>query len=150
MMRFRLLPFLIAIGVLATGCIELRLALQDIVDGPTDGSSPTDGTDGEPADDADGNAPIVTLHASNTTPQVNEEVILTCSLVNSDTGPATFDFQPADGRLFVDHARGSASFIVEEADVSVAITLTCTATNNSGTSEPSNEQVITPTSLAWP
>ena len=86
------------------------------------------------------------LEVSNPTPQVNEEVILTCLVVNGDSGGVTYAFQPANGRLFVDNAAGRATFIVEAADVGVAFTFTCTATNEAGTSQPSNQLLIIATS----
>lgn len=109
-----------------------------------------------------GSVPAVRLQVSNPSPQVNDEVTLTCTVVRGDTAGVTYGFQsvdiphrvarharfkshPAylpDGRLFVNHATGTATFIVEESDVGVAFNFTCTATNEAGTSRPSNQQVI--------
>ncbi len=141
MARNRLVRLPCVLLALGAGCIELQLALQGVVPG-FDGRPPTTDRDGEPDDRPEGNIPVVRLDVSNPSPQVNEEVVLTCSLVGDDAAGVRFDFQPADGRLFVNRTRGTASFIVEETDIGVAFALTCTATNETGTSGPSNQQVI--------
>ncbi len=96
-------------------------------------------------DPAAGDVPVVRLTLSNPSPQVGEEVILRCEVVTGGSLGTTFAFQPDEGRLFVDRATGSASFIVEGSDIGVAFSFTCSATDDTGTSEPSNEQVIIPT-----
>ncbi len=98
--------------------------------------------DEEPDDQPPGDIPVVRLDLSNPSPQVNEEVRLTCSVVGGDAGGVLFDFQPANDRLFINRASGTASFIVEETDIGVEFAVTCTATNETGTSRPSNQQVI--------
>ncbi len=126
---------------LTSGCIDLQLALQEVLDGHFGGRPPTNG-DEEPDDPAQGDVPVVRLGLSNSSPQVNEEVRLTCSVVGGDAGAVLFGFQPANGRLFINRVSGTASYIVEETDIAVAFAFTCTATNEAGTSRPSNEQVI--------
>jgi hypothetical protein len=111
--------------------------------GPGNGGGP-DPTGGLPPPGGDGTTLNVTLSVSNPTPQPNEQVTLTCALTNVGDGNVTFDFQPADGRLIVDHAAGSAGFIVQESDVGVAMIFTCTANDSSGTSAPSDPQTIIP------
>jgi hypothetical protein len=104
--------------------------------GPTDGLPPP----------GDGTTLRVTLSVSNPTPQPNEQVTLTCALTDVGSGNVTFDFQPADGRLIVDHAAGTADFIVQESDVGLAMTFTCTASDGGGTSPPSSPRTIIPSS----
>lgn len=96
-------------------------------------------------DDAEGNVPVVILSVSNPTPQLNEEVLLICSIVSGDTAGVTFEFQPTGSLSFVDRRAGTAILIVEQTDIGVALTFTCTATGDAGTSAPSRAQVITPT-----
>ena len=124
--------------VSAAGCSVVLRALQDAIqDSDRDGS------------DTDGNGvPRVVLIVTNPTPQLNEQVVLQCSVLGADTRETTFGFQPDDGRLWVNHTAGTASFVIEETDVGgPGLTFTCTATNAAGTSEPSNQVVIMPTSL---
>ncbi len=142
MARNRLLRLPYVLLALGAGCIELQLALQGVVPGSIDGRPPTTDRDAEPDDRPEGNIPVVRLDVSNPSPQVNEEVVLTCSVVGGDAAGVRFDFQPADDRLFVNRTRGTASFIVEETDISVSFAFTCTATNETGTSGLSNQQVI--------
>ncbi len=118
---------------LAGGCFGLG------VTGPLDGTTP-DGNGSDPGDD--GAALSVTLRVSNPTPQPNEEVILTCTLISGSGANATFDFQPTIGRLIVDRTAGTASFIVNESDVGVALEFTCTASDENGAGEPSDPQTI--------
>ena len=137
----------LAFAALGTGCAELQVILQAILDPSTANGSGEDGGDG-----ADGSAiPVVTLTVSNPTPQLNEEVILRCSVVGDGDGPVTFDFQPDDPRLVVNQSAGTASFVVQETDISGAgFAFTCTATTTAGTTLPSNEVVIIPTGLESP
>lgn len=128
-------PLGIGLRLFAVGFVELVL-----VAGCGLPVSNNDGTD-----PMTGDIPVVRLTLSNPTPQVNEEVILQCEIVTGGSPGVTFDFQPNDGRLFVDRATGTATFIVEGSDIGVAFSFTCSATNNVGTSEPSNELVIVPT-----
>lgn len=120
-----LLSCLLLTAFAASGCVEFALP-------------PSDGDSGDPP------VPVATLSVSNPTPQVNEEVVLTCSATGGGDG-VTFAFQPLTSRLQVDERRGTASFIVDETDVGIALSVTCTATNEHGTSARSNAQLITPT-----
>jgi hypothetical protein len=123
--------------VSAAGCSVILRALQDAIqDSDGDGSG------------ANGNGvPAVVLSVTNPTPQLNEQVVLQCSVVGADTRETTFGFQPADGRLWVNQTAGTASLVIEETDVGgPGLAFTCTATNAFGTSEPSNQVVIMPTS----
>ena len=123
-----------AVSAVATGLIGACA----LVEGIGDGSS---GDGGDTGDDV----PVVALSVSNPTPQVNEEVSLTCSVVTGTSIGVTFDFQPEDGSLIVNHSTGLALFIVSEYDAGTALTYTCTGTNTNGTSRPSGEVVIFPT-----
>ena len=124
-----ILGFFCTLLVLISGC-------------PVGGRPPTTNGDDEPDDQPPGDIPVVRLDLSNPSPQVNEEVQLTCSVVGGDAGGVLFDFQPANGRLFINRTSGTASFIVEETDISVEFVVTCIGTNETGTSRPSNQQVI--------
>jgi hypothetical protein len=107
-------------------------------------NSNDNGTIPPPDNDNAGQAPTVTLRASNQTPGLGEEVVLRCSIVSVDSSPATFAFQSSFGRLSVDEQAGTARFTVEESDLGTEITATCTATNDFGTSRPSNRVTILP------
>lgn len=140
-----------ALGIFLGGCV----AIQDILVQATSGAqddTPTanggdDGSNGEPAGgDPDEGVPVVSLSVSNPTPQVNEDVILTCTADGGNSG-LRFDFQPAIGRLVVNDRTGVATLTVDESDVGQTFSFTCTGTNDQGTSEPSNEQMILATPL---
>ena len=145
-----------ALGVLLGGCVVIQDILVQATSGVRD-DAPTanggdDGSNGEPVGGdpdegvSDEAVPVVSLSVSNPTPQVNEDVILTCTADGGNNG-LTFDFQPAIGRLFVNDRTGVATFTVDESDVGQTFSFTCTGTNDQGTSEPSNEQMILATPL---
>ncbi len=142
---YRLLPYVLALGALEGGCIELQHTLQGTTQDSTGGDLSANGEDDTTDGQTGGNVPVVTLSVSNPVPQVNEQVVLTCSVISGDTGGVTFDFQPATGRLIVNRTTGTASFIVQEVDIGATFAFTCTAANDHGTSEPSNNQMIIPT-----
>ena len=96
-----------ALGVLLGGCVAIQDILVQVTSGAQD-DTPTangddDGSNGEPAGGipdegvSDEAVPVVSLSVSNPTPQVNEDVILTCTADGGNNG-LTFDFQPAIGR----------------------------------------------------
>jgi hypothetical protein len=121
------------------GCTALEAILQGVF-----APSPDDGSDG--GDTNGPGVPAVTLTVSNPTPQLNETVVLQCSVIGSAGETVTFAFQPDDPRLIVNPTTGTASFVVQESDVvGAGLTFTCTATSAGGTSPPSNEVVIIPT-----
>jgi hypothetical protein len=132
--RCKVAVFLTALLGLTGGCVGFG------VPGPIDGTPPPGGNGPDAGDD--GAALAVTLLVSNPAPRPNEQVNLTCSLVDGGGANVTFNFQPEDGRLVVDPDAGTASFIVQESDVGSALTYTCTASDENGTSEPSNSQII--------
>lgn len=140
-----------ALGVFLGGCVAIQDFLVQATAGARD-DVPTmnggdDGGNDEPGDGVpEEGVPVVSLSASNPTPQVNEDVILTCTADGGNSG-LTFDFQPTIGRLFVNDRTGVATFTVDESDVGQAFSFTCTGTNDQGTSEPSNEQMILATPL---
>ena len=88
--------------------------------------------------------PVVTLSASSVTPQVGEEVELTCRVTNG-ADVETFSFQPSPGRLVVDGDAGRATLIVDAVDVGVSLSFTCAARNGSGLGANSNTVTITAT-----
>ncbi|MDO8630899.1 MAG: hypothetical protein Q7R41_10435 [Phycisphaerales bacterium] len=126
-----------ALGLL--GC-RITIPLPPLPNDSGDGSPPGGGG----VDGGSDQAPLVSLQASNTTPQLNEQVVLQCSIVAGENGSARFAFQPTSGTLIVNANSGRATFLVSETDLGVSIPFTCTAENDAGTSDPSNEVVITP------
>ncbi len=133
------LAFLLA----STACIELQFLISGggLPSNGVDGDGPPDGNDN---DNANGEELEVALSVSNPTPQVNEEVFLTCEVVSGDAEGVFFDFQPASARLVIDATQGIASFIVLETDVGQAFTFTCTAENALGETATSAPRTITP------
>lgn len=142
MLRTAIVVVFVGFAGLGTGCTDIGLILQAIL-GPSNG----DGSAGNGGDGTqDPTIPMAALTVTNPTPQLNEEVILQCSIVGTAIGAVTFDFQPSDPRLVLSHTTGTGSLIIEETDIGGAgFTFTCTATTGSGTSPPSNEVVIVPT-----
>jgi hypothetical protein len=133
------------LACLTGGCVELGALLGvALPDGATDGPAGGESNgDGQPPDSGGSDtAPVVRLAVSNPNPLTGEEVVFTCTLVDGDTEDVTFAFQSTADRLVVDSEAGTASYIVEQSDVAVELSATCTATNAAGTSEPSNRQVI--------
>ena len=120
------------------GCVPVEL-LPNGSNGGGD-SIPDDGGGSVP----DQVVPRVVLTVSNPTPHVNEEVLLSCTVLAGASPATTFAFQPTDGRLLAGSSSGTATFLVGESDIGVAHAYTCTATNEAGTSEPSNVQTIFP------
>lgn len=116
-------------STLAGGCIELALGPQ---------------INGGPAVDL----PVAELSVPNPTPGLDETVDLRCSRAGGAVTGTTFDFQgggPVGGRLVVNSAAGTASFVVEESDLGVGLVFTCTATNENGTGVASREVLVFPT-----
>lgn len=120
--------------VLATGC-------GPVVPG---GGGSDNGGHGNGGGGNGGARPVVTLSASSVTPQVGEEVELTCRVTNG-ADVETFSFQPSLGRLVVDGGAGRATFIVDAVDVGVSLSFTCAARNESGLGANSNTVTITAT-----
>lgn len=135
---------------LCGGCIELGLIPPPNGNGQNNGDDNGDGG-------ANGNdpqeVPAVRMTASNLTPQANEELILRCELLNEPGGTLEYQFHAEGGggqRFQVDPVSGTARFIVQEVDVGVAISVTCTAANALGVSQQSNAQVIVATPSTAP
>lgn len=126
------------------GCIEIQQFIA--ASSPTDNGGSQSGSvpaDQEPTDPQTGEVPVVRLTASNPSPQLNDEVLLSCVVENETTGFIQFEFQP-DDRLFVDQARGTAGLIIEASDLGSALTFTCRATSSAGQSQPSNQVLLIP------
>jgi len=131
-----------------TGCLEVQQFLNGFH--ATNGNS--NSSNGDPTtpntnenSNTTGTVPTVNLTVTNPSPQVNEEVLLTCQVISGFDTTTTFQFEPIDGRLFANTATGTASLIIEASDVGRTFSFSCTATNNQGVSEPSNIILITPT-----
>jgi hypothetical protein len=123
------------------GCIELGVLPGPGVPWPGNG----DGDDERPDDGDDSATLTLALGVSNQTPQVNEEVFFECEVIAGDVEGVTFAFQPATGRLVVDRSRGTASLIIQESDVGVSLSVTCTARNLQGETGVSPPIIVTAT-----
>ena len=85
--------------------------------------------------------PSVRLSASNVSPQPGEELQLRCEVTAGSDAAVTFEFQPDLGGLVVDGRAGTASLVIEDIDVGIAYSFTCTGTNSSGTG-PASDAVL--------
>ena len=128
----------------AAGCIELQDALLSGGGRSSDGGLWPSGPDDSGNGNGPSGVPVVALGVSNPNPLVGEEVLLTCSLVAGDPTGVTFAFHPVHPRLLVNPQAGTAELIIEQPDVGSELAFTCTASNETGTSEPSNEELIIP------
>ena len=89
---------------------------------------------------------IVTLEASNTSPNVGEAVLLTCVVFGIGAQNATREFAGSVDRLDIDAISGTATLIPAASDVGAALAFRCTATGTDGTSFTSNEVLVIPVS----
>ncbi len=129
-------------AALSPGCIELGIITPISVDGTPDGSTNADTPDPDnPA------PPTASISVSNPTPQINEEVTLTCRVTNGASEGVTFDFDGAPGRLIIDGNRGTANFITQESDAGAAFSFTCSATNEFGAGPASASVLVIVTSM---
>jgi len=133
MLRMTCILLILGATGLGTGCAGIQAILQDIL-APSNGNGDGSGT------------LTARLTVSNPTPQLNEEVVLRCSVVGDVAEVVTFEFQPDDPRLAVNSTAGTASFVIQESDVTGAgFSFTCTAESDAGMSLPSNAVIIIPT-----
>lgn len=130
------------VAALSPGCVELGIITPISLDGASGGSPSVDTPDMDSPTLA-----TVRLFVSKTTPQINEEVTLTCRVTNGVVEGVTFDFDGATGRLVIDRNRGTASFITQESDASVEFNFTCTATNEIGAGPPSAAVLVIVSSM---
>ena len=130
------------VAALSPGCVELGLITPISLDGTPDGFPSVDTPDTDSPTLA-----TVSLSVSNPTPQINEEVTLTCRVTNGAVDGVTFAFDGAPGRLIIDRNRGTASFITQESDAGVAFNFTCTATNDVGTGPRSAARLVIVSSM---
>lgn len=144
-MSTRILLLLSVLACLMGGCIEIFAALYGRLPGNGGGGGPTDGNGIPPGNGQDGETPVVTLTVSNPNPMINEEVLLRCSSTGGTGTGLTYAFQPAGPLVGINPGAGTAAFIPSEADVGTEFSFTCSATNEAGTSEPSEPRVIIPT-----
>ena len=125
------LLLMLLVGLSALGCADFSPLLPGSSGPPGAGDSGNvnDNDGGE----VDPSSLAVRLQASNPTPTLNEEVILTCSLVEGDPFPGdparrvTYEFAPDTGRLSVDANSGVARFVISDGDLNAAVTFTCRA-----------------------
>ncbi len=82
------------------------------------------------------------LLVSNPSPGVGEQVFATCEVIAGDSTGLVFSFTPADARLVVDGQSGTATWIVDQTDIGIALSLTCRATSPDGSSAVSPAALI--------
>ena len=132
------------IALFAGGCVELQNALRDIMpDGSGSGFPSGDGSDGGDEGQDDGTL-TATLAVSERFPNAADEITLSCQ-ADGGVSPLSFDFEPADRLTFVDHTRGQARFIVDQADMGASLSFACTATDSAGTTVRSEPVIVQPT-----
>jgi len=128
-------PRLLGLLWLTAGCVPIS-------------GSPDGGTN-PPPNDGDGTTVpasfTVSIQASNRTPQLYEEVTMQCFLSGDATAPVTFGFQSPDVPLTVNATSGTASFVVSESELAVAIDVTCSATDADNHTATSNRISVFPT-----
>ncbi len=135
----------VCVTVVGGGCVELAAILGE---GQTDGATNGAGSDGSgidttpPDTDDSDSVPVVHLYVSNANPFPGEEVVFTCRFVRGDSSGVTYAFLSSGGRLIVNERTGTASYIVDQSDAGAEFSVTCTATNDFGTSDTSNRQTI--------
>ncbi|MFQ5591479.1 MAG: hypothetical protein ACE5HE_09980 [Phycisphaerae bacterium] len=135
--------------VLSGGCVELLSALTglepDGITSDADGGSPSSGGDGSaPGGNDSSGVPVVSLRVSNTSPQVNETVTLTCLLDSGTAEGITIEFQANNGRLDRGTSANTAQFTPAESDIGAEFTFTCRGTNVVGTGAPSRAVTVIP------
>jgi len=120
--------------------------------GGDDGTTTPDPGDGDPDQSPDGEvaSPTVRLTASNVTPQPGEELQLTCQVTGGSAAGVSFDFAPELGRLVIDRQLGTASLVIDEVDVGIPYSFTCTGTNSAGVGPTSNTVIVFATNLVGP
>ncbi|MFQ5413038.1 MAG: hypothetical protein ACE5E6_01130 [Phycisphaerae bacterium] len=139
---------LVVFLMLPTGaCVNLEPRAPDDASSGTGPVAPPPDTGNIPGPVLPGatGTPRVTLTVTNPTPNLLEEVQFLCVVEGGSAEGVTFAYQPDDARLVVDSATGVASIIVQESDLGVGVTFTCTGTNASGTGPPSLPQTVIPT-----
>jgi len=134
-------------GVLIPGLISLSLISGCIaISNPTSGNDPnTNNPDNNPPNDTSTPEEItVVLSVSNLNPQVGEEVFLSCTIVTGSATDPAFNFQPPNRLIAIDTMNGSATLIVDQTDIGIEFTFTCTVTEANVTSEPHNRNPSSP------
>lgn len=135
-----------------SGCVEISYWLTGQVPGQqSEGTSnDNDSNTGGNTNDNSASRLTVRLTASNVTPTVGEEVVLTCSVVTGSNAGLTFTYEPMSTRLNVNAQTGRATFIVSEPDVGVAFMVRCFAANAMGDSATSDMVTIIATESTAP
>jgi hypothetical protein len=110
------------------------------VNNPDGGGNGGDDPDGDTPDDAD-TVPQVRLTVSNVSPQPGEELQLTCDVTSGSSAGVTFEFAPEPAGMVVDDQAGTAYLLIEDIDVGIAYSFTCTGTNSAGTG-PASDAVL--------
>lgn len=154
--RPTILLLLLAIPVSIGSCREIAAAIDALDQGNqgNNGDGSGNGTGGAPdngdnSPDGDtGGVPVVRLMASNVSPQTGEEVVLNCDLISGSTQNLVFDFRPRSSRLIADVRSGRAIFVVDQTDIGIAQTFTCSASNVNGNGNASNLVTFIPTEPA--
>ncbi len=127
------------------GCVELARLLADLpASGPGGGNTNTNDATPPANDNTSGTVPTVTLSLSDSVPQVSWEVELQCSVISGDSAGVLFHFEPDDRLIDINAVNGTAVFIVDEGDVGVQLTFTCSGTNSAGTGPASTPRSMFP------
>ncbi|HNQ23063.1 MAG TPA: hypothetical protein PKK06_08215 [Phycisphaerae bacterium] len=92
----------------------------------------------------------VVLTVTNPHPLPGDQITLRCTVTDGTSAGVTFDFAPRTGRLVIDRTRGTASFIVDQSDVGVTFSFTCSGTNEAGTGPTSAPVLVIPVGLVEP
>lgn len=143
-------------GVLIRGLIRVSLIGASLMSGcvtvslPGNGGGTNNPDNNLPSDTPTPEKITVVLSVSNPNPQVGEEVFLSCNIVTGSAIDPFFDFQPTNRLIAIDTRNGSATLIVDQTDVGIEFTFTCTVTEASVTSDPSQPQSIIPTATLTP
>ena len=114
------------------------------------GQTTPDGGDDGDSPDGEVQPPSVRLTASNLTPQPGEELQLRCEVTAGASAGVTFDFAPDLAGFVLNRQAGTASLVIEDIDVGIAYSFTCTGTNTAGTGPASDAVVVIATDVVGP
>lgn len=89
--------------------------------------------------------PVVRLSVDNPAPGLSESVLLQCTLSSGSTGGLEYSFSPEVNLISINRRNGTATFIVNQTDLGLAILFSCRARNDQGTGPGSNIVTVIPT-----
>ncbi len=141
------LALTVTLLVVTTGCVEIALLLQDALpstdhqNGGTNTPTPEDG-DNNNTDPAI--LPSVVLRASNTNPNIGEQLILTCDLQGQAPIDTRYTFSDSSNRLIQTPSSNTASMTISESDVGIQFQFRCSASFPDGMSSNSSTISVIP------